>query len=187
MAERVSSHRFLDSDLRPANRLLASLPPEDFARLQAHLKTIPMKAKQVIHRRNEPMGNVVFPNGGVVSVTTVMNNGAMVEVATIGDEGLVGMNALFGTEMMAGEAMVQVPDTSAEVITVDAFRHEMQRESAFSSAVRRYAQGLLTLMMQSTACMALHPVQERCCRWLLMTHDRGTGGRNSSSVMSSWR
>src|SRR5258708_12819135 len=28
------------------------------------------------------------------------------------------------------------------------------------------------LMMQSTACMALHGVQERCCRWLLMTHDR---------------
>jgi len=27
-------------------------------------------------------------------------------------------------------------------------------------------------MMQSTACMALHPVLERCCRWLLMTHDR---------------
>ena len=27
-------------------------------------------------------------------------------------------------------------------------------------------------MMQSTACMALHAVQERCCRWLLMTHDR---------------
>jgi hypothetical protein len=26
--------------------------------------------------------------------------------------------------------------------------------------------------MQSTACMALHPVLERCCRWLLMTHDR---------------
>jgi CRP-like cAMP-binding protein len=28
------------------------------------------------------------------------------------------------------------------------------------------------LMMQSTGCMALHPVHERCCRWLLMTHDR---------------
>jgi len=27
-------------------------------------------------------------------------------------------------------------------------------------------------MMQSAACLALHPVQERCCRWLLMTHDR---------------
>jgi CRP-like cAMP-binding protein len=30
----------------------------------------------------------------------------------------------------------------------------------------------LFLAMQSTACMALHHVQERCCRWLLMTHDR---------------
>jgi CRP-like cAMP-binding protein len=30
----------------------------------------------------------------------------------------------------------------------------------------------MALMMQSTACMALHSVQERCCRWLLMTHDR---------------
>jgi CRP-like cAMP-binding protein len=28
------------------------------------------------------------------------------------------------------------------------------------------------LMMQSAACLALHSVHERCCRWLLMTHDR---------------
>jgi CRP-like cAMP-binding protein len=27
-------------------------------------------------------------------------------------------------------------------------------------------------MMQSTACNALHQVQQRCARWLLMTHDR---------------
>jgi CRP-like cAMP-binding protein len=38
--------------------------------------------------------------------------------------------------------------------------------------VVRYWQGLLTLIMQSTACMALHPVQDRCSRWLLMAHDR---------------
>jgi hypothetical protein len=30
----------------------------------------------------------------------------------------------------------------------------------------------LLLLMQSTARMALHSVQERGCRWLLMTHDR---------------
>jgi len=27
-------------------------------------------------------------------------------------------------------------------------------------------------MMQSTACNALHQVQQRCARWLLMAHDR---------------
>ena len=30
--------------------------------------------------------------------------------------------------------------------------------------------------MQLTACMALHPVLERCCRWLLMTHDPDAAG-----------
>jgi hypothetical protein len=29
--------------------------------------------------------------------------------------------------------------------------------------------------MQSTACNVLHSVEERCARWLLMTHDRVTG------------
>ena len=33
----------------------------------------------------------------------------MVEIATIGDEGLIGINAFFGSDMMAGEAMMQVP------------------------------------------------------------------------------
>jgi CRP-like cAMP-binding protein len=27
-------------------------------------------------------------------------------------------------------------------------------------------------MMQSAACNARHHIHERCCRWLLMTHDR---------------
>jgi CRP-like cAMP-binding protein len=36
----------------------------------------------------------------------------------------------------------------------------------------RYAQTVFAQMMQSTACNALHQVQERGARWLLMTHDR---------------
>jgi Crp-like helix-turn-helix domain len=147
------------SDPRPANRLLACLPEADFQRLKPHLTTIPVKVKQVFHRVGEPVRHVLFLNGGVASITTVMSNGAMVEVATVGDEGLVGIS-------------VQVPDTSAELMPVGAFRAVIQRQGMFQDCVRRYAQGLLIQTMQSTACMALHNVQERCCRWLLMAHDR---------------
>ena len=38
--------------------------------------------------------------------------------------------------------------------------------------VRRYAQGLLDQIAQTTACNHVHSVQARMCRWLLMTHDR---------------
>jgi CRP-like cAMP-binding protein len=170
--KRAKSIRPPPVDSRPKNKLLACLPRADFQRLRPHLKTVPISVKQIIHRRNEPVREVFFPNGGVASVTAVMRNGAMVEIATIGDEGLVGINAFFGSGMMSGEAMMQVPDTNAEVMSVKVFTRELDRRGAFYECVQRYSQGLIALMMQSTACMALHPVQERCCRWLLMTHDR---------------
>jgi CRP-like cAMP-binding protein len=115
---------------------------------------------------------VFFPNGGVCSVTAMMTNGMAVEVATVGDEGMIGIAAVFGGDVMPGESMVQVPDTNAERMPLDSFRREFDRRGALYEAVNRYAQGTMALMMQSTACMALHQVQERCCRWLLMTHDR---------------
>jgi hypothetical protein len=52
------------------------------------------------------------------------------------------------------------------------FKAEIARRGALHECVGRYSQALMGLLMQSTACMALHSVQERCARWLLMTHDR---------------
>jgi CRP-like cAMP-binding protein len=169
---RTSSVRPPPEGPRPKNKLIACLPPDDFARLRPYLKTVSFKRREVIHRRNEPIRRVVFPNGGVASVTTAMKNGTMVEVATVGDEGLLGIEAFFGDALMPTETMIQVPDTDAEVMTAAAFKEEMNRPGPFQACVLRYWQGFQTLIMQSTACMALHPVQDRCCRWLLMAHDR---------------
>jgi CRP-like cAMP-binding protein len=159
---------------RPKNRLLANLPAEDFQRLLPDLKTIPLTARQVLLKRREPIRHVFFPNSGMCSVTSMMQNGTAVEVATVGDEGMVGIGAFFAGDTMPGESMVQVSegDTSAERMTVDAFRREVSRRGALHDALSRYSHATLALLMQSTACMALHHVNERCCRWLLMTHDR---------------
>ena len=172
MSKRTTSTRPPPADPRPKNKLLACLPRADFARIRPHLRTVPLKVKQILHPRNETIRDVFFPNGGVASVTTVMRDGSMVEIATIGDEGIVGINAFFGPALMSGEAMMQVPDTNAVMMSVGAFRTELDRRGPFYDCIQLYSQGLIVLMMQSTACMALHSVQERCCRWLLMTHDR---------------
>ena len=76
--------------------------------------------------------------------------------------------------MLSGETMLQVPvaNATAEVMSSAIFRRELGRAGPFQEGIQKYSQGLLMLMMQSTGCMALHPVHERCCRWLLMTHDR---------------
>ena len=160
---------------RPKNRLLARLSAENFDRLKPHLRTVPLTVKQVLQARSTPIEYIYFPNGGVASITTVMQNGEMVEVATVGHEGLVGMDAYFGDGQSSSEVMMQVPDTSAERMTLAAFKEHIAPDGALIECVRRYSQGLIALMMQSTACLALHTVNERCARWLLMAHDRVGG------------
>jgi CRP-like cAMP-binding protein len=172
MLDPAKSVREPAADSRPKNKLLACLPGDEFERIRPHLRTLPVRPKQVFHTRNEPIRDVIFMNGGVASVTTVMQDGSMVEIATVGDEGLVGMDVFFGATTSTGESMLQVPDTNAEFMSVASFRAELDRHGALFQCVQRYSQGLVMLMMHSTACMALHPVLERCCRWLLMTHDR---------------
>ena len=158
------------------NRLLAALPRDDYRRLMPHLTTVPIKVKQVLHKHGEVVKDVFFPNVGVCSMTTVMTDGSMVEVATIGNEGLVGINAFLGDNVTPGATMVQVGSGTAVRMGVAEFKREVRRGGAFQDVVNRYAQALVATMMQSVACNTLHPLRQRCARWLLSTQDRVAGG-----------
>jgi CRP-like cAMP-binding protein len=57
-------------------------------------------------------------------------------------------------------------------MAADTFRREMDRRDAFYHLLTRYAQALVGFIMQSTACNAVHSVEQRLARWLLMAHDR---------------
>jgi CRP-like cAMP-binding protein len=158
---------------RPKNRLLAALPEADFRRLAPALTTIPMRVKQVLHRQGEPLHHVFFPNGGVVSITAVLPDGTTVESVTVGDEGMVGVEAFLDADaVIPGQTLLQVPDTSAERMSVKDFRQAVAEPGPFRVLIGRYAQVVMAQMIQTTACNALHPVSQRCARWLLMTHDR---------------
>ncbi len=158
---------------RPKNRLLAALPADDFRRLAPHLKTIKIRTRQVLQKQGEPLRHVYFPNGGVVSITSILLDGRTVEVATVGDEGMLGIEAFLSDDVVApGETLMQVPDTDAEMLGVDDFRSEIAKHGALHDLMGHYTQVVIAQMMQSTACNALHAVQQRCARWLLMTHDR---------------
>jgi CRP-like cAMP-binding protein len=154
------------------NKLLAALPAADYQRILPTLTTVPLKFKQVMHKHREQISTVYFPGGGVCSITNVMTDGRMVEVATIGREGFVGLTAFTGDGRALGDAFVQVPDGEGQAMPIEAFRREIDRRGPFYDLIARFSQAHLALVMQSIACNALHLVEERCARWLLMTHDR---------------
>jgi len=154
------------------NTLLSSLPPEDFQRVSSHLTWRPLKVRQTIHKNGDPLSEIVFPSRSVISITNAMEDGGVVEVATVGREGLVGIGAVLGNPIASGDAFVQVAGEPAAVMSIEVFRREMDRRGAFHELVTRYSQAFVALLMQSVACNGLHSAEERCCRWLLMTHDR---------------
>jgi hypothetical protein len=114
----------------PSRLIKAPASLEVRAMPRPHLLLKPIQEKQVFHRFNGPIQDVIFLNGGVASVTTVMQNGTMVETATIGDEGLVGIEACYSGTVATGEVMLQVPDSDASFIAVKAFREELDRRAA---------------------------------------------------------
>jgi len=156
----------------PANKLLAALPNDEYARIAGNLATTPLKLKRLLHKPGEPIDTVYFPGGGFVSMVTVLKDGSMVEVATIGREGMLGMSAALSREPSSSATMVQAETDMCYTMSARAFRQEMDRRGAFYDLLTRYGQALLGFIMQSTACNAVHSVEQRLSRWLLMAHDR---------------
>jgi CRP-like cAMP-binding protein len=155
------------------NRLLAALPRADYTRLAPELTAMAARPRQVLQAAGEPIRHVYFPNSGVFSVTTTLPDGTIVETATVGDEGMFAVEAFFhGAAVSPGQALMQVPEGETTSMGFRAFRREIDARGALHDLVGRYAEAAVAQMMQCVACNALHNVQERCARWLLMTHDR---------------
>ncbi len=155
------------------NRLLAALSPRAFARVSPFLDVVPMTLKTVLHKPGEPVEHVYFPGGGFCSVLTLMADGTMVEVATIGREGLVGLSAVVnGGARELSMTMVQAECRVCYRLSADVLEAEMERRGEFRTLLRRYAHALVGVVMQSTACNAVHSIEQRLARWLLMAHDR---------------
>jgi CRP-like cAMP-binding protein len=157
------------------NLLLAALPDIDRERLMPALDVVPLKLKELLHKPGEHIRYVYFPGGGFLSIVAVLEDGGMVEVATIGREGAVGVMAVLDGTPTSAASMVQGASDICYRMTAEAFRNEMDRRGAFYDLLTRYSQALVGFIMQSTACNAVHSVEQRLARWLLMAQDRMGG------------
>jgi CRP-like cAMP-binding protein len=161
---------------KPKNCLLAALPPEVLGTLQPHLKMLPLQRGKVLCEADEPLRRVYFPEAGAVSLLTVFQDGTTAEMATVGREGVVGIGALLGGERAFGRYVVPI---SGSALSVDAsrFQSALRENRDLRVACETYAQAFLAHLLQNVACNAIHRVDQRCARWLLMCDDQAEGNR----------
>lgn len=153
------------------NRLLAALPGEDLERLRRDLRVERTEFKRVLHEPGQVVDTVYFPLETVNSMLSETPDGDQIEVATIGHEGLVGLAAFLEADADPARHVCQVPGHAAS-LSASILRRETERGGPLARVLNRYAMALVTMVAQGSACNRLHEVNERCARWLLLTHDR---------------
>jgi CRP-like cAMP-binding protein len=153
------------------NWLLDALPRENYQQLQPYLERITLSLGEVVYEAGGQMGCVYFPTTSHVSLLYTMVNGATAEMGLVGNEGVVGIALFMGGETTPNRAVVQGAG-AAYKLKAQTMRDEFRRGGEFQLLLLRYTQALITQISQTAVCNRLHSVEQRLCRWLLLTHDR---------------
>jgi CRP-like cAMP-binding protein len=163
--------------VKPArNALLSALPASEYGGLLEGAETLQLSLRAVLYEANAPITHAYFLDRGVASIIAPVGDGASVEVGTVGNEGFVGLPLLFAVDREPAKAFMQVADGGVRV-TAAAFQRAVAESAPLRSLLLRYAQSYMSQVSQSSACNRAHSIEERCARWLLMTHDRVASDR----------
>jgi CRP-like cAMP-binding protein len=155
------------------NMLLASLAANDFAQICMELEHVRLQVQDVLYEPGEEIKHVYFPTSGCISMVQVTGTGT-VEVGTVGFEGMVGLPLLLHGTSAPTRSLVQVEGDGYRIATAAFLRIIAMSDSTYRTLLR-FALAYFNQVAQSVACNRLHSLEERCARWLLITHDRVEG------------
>ena len=152
------------------NRLLALLPAAELETLRRHAEVVSLRHGNHVIVPDRPINDVYFPLTCLLSLVTTMEDGATVESGTIGREGMSGIPVLLNAGQTTMPTFCQIPGDAARV-RAEHVRDLYERSADARKIFNGYIHTVVVVGSQSSACNALHRVEARMCRWLLMSSD----------------
>jgi CRP-like cAMP-binding protein len=156
------------------NRLLDLCDRSEVEQILPHLDAVKLDFRRPLYEPGEPIEWVYFPTSGVISMVSTTVEGSAAEVGTIGNEGMLGIPILLGETVTPMAAYVQVPGTGLRMRASVLAAH-LRENNTVRAVLLRYVHVFFNQVAQAAGCNVLHSLDQRCCRWLLMTHDRVQG------------
>jgi len=153
------------------NRLLAALPPADYARLLPSLELAPMPRGRVLYESGEAQGNVFFPTTSIVASCCVTEDGSSAEIAVAGNEGVVGVALFMGGGSTTSRAVVYSAGYGYRLGS-SVLEAEFAHGGNLQHLLLRYTQALMAQTAQTAVCNRHHSVEQQLCRLLLLSLDR---------------
>ncbi|WGD52558.1 Crp/Fnr family transcriptional regulator [Bradyrhizobium sp. CB1650] len=164
-------------DNRPANNLLRRLSPADYALLAPSIAFENAVANDLLYNPGDHVQVVHFPCGASLATFLVPNeDGRDVETILVGREGAVGGIVSDGFLPAYTRICVKFGGPFAR-IHVGKLEAAKLRSPSLRNIFARYADCLLAQIFQSTACNAIHSIEQRTAKWILAALER-TGDEN---------
>jgi len=153
------------------NRVLASLEPADYDALMLEADVVPLKFRKRLYSQDERIDAVYFPLTCMVSLVVTNDGTPRMEMATVGKEGVAGASEAMQGQPAIGLNLVQIAGDAVR-INADTFRKIIGDRPLMQKQVNQHLYALMRQILYGAACNRVHSMEERCARWLLMTHDR---------------
>ena len=160
------------TDTQPCNKLLRRLRADDFALLAPHLEERHRPVGDLLYNPGDNVELVYFPCGpSLVSYLVANEDGRDVETVLVGREGAVGGIVSLGHLPAYCRIAVKFPGPVAQ-LRVGVLQEAKSKSSTLRFLFARYADCLLAQIFQSTACNAIHSIEQRTAKWILAAIER---------------
>ncbi len=157
---------------RPLNNLLRRLRPDDYALLAPRLTEKQRAVGDLLYNPGQNVELIYFPCGpSLVSYLVTNEDGRDVETVLVGKEGAVGGLVSLGNLPAYCRILVKYPGTVAQM-PVSVLNDAKVRSKSLDRLFARYADCLLAQIFQTTACNAIHSIEQRTAKWILAAMDR---------------
>jgi hypothetical protein len=161
---------------RPYNNLLRRLSADDYALLERHLVQEIAGPGELLYSPGDDVDVVHFPCGPALASFLVPNeDGRDVETILVGREGAVG--GIVSEGYLPAYTRITVkfggPFARLPISRLDAAK---RRSAPLRNVFTRYADCMLAQIFQSTACNAIHSIEQRTAKWILSAMARTEGG-----------
>jgi CRP-like cAMP-binding protein len=154
-----------------SNYFLARLQPDDYDALMLIGKIVPLKFRKRVLLQDDRVDAVYFPLTCMFSLLVTSAEEPRMEMATIGKEGVIGAWEVFQALGSMGLNLVQIPGAAVR-IDANAFRETIRNRPPVQQLIQQHLHALLRQVLFGAGCNRVHNMEQRCARWMLMTHDR---------------
>lgn len=164
-------NRYASVQQATGNLLLAALPLDELDRLLPALEIVRLNLRDVLSHPGERIPFVFFPTRCAIATVVPLSGHETAEAGMTGREGMVCLSIFLECDTTPFRVVVQNAGEALRMSIAD-FQTAVHHSATLNTILHRYTDAFLTQVSYSTACNSLHTIEQRCSRWLLMTHDR---------------